>query len=414
MVCPMGNKGPAKEAVSEYPYQSLYRPWSWALSSFFNIFLFMAMVGLLYFIYKKRKNATRSYVTYRSRVIRQRDERTDDGKKKKVALVTGGNGTLGKQLVRTLTEDGGYEVHSLDLLLPEEDNINNDVYTYIQTNILNKNDLLIAFKNVDAVFHCAGLVPNTVLHNDNEYYTINYEGTKAVVDACIECGVKRLIYTSSASVTLPKDPKQLCENCDESCPLPDVPLNPYVASKAAADKYVREFNGKNGLLTCVMRPNALMEHMYNFAQKTPYRVSGYNFELTVVSTSSAALAHMLAEKKLEEDDKGSVVAGKAYNIGEEKLSTSELAEFVDSKTGTSKTAFPISLVRPLARLNEAIYKLTGWVAISPFLTTINVNYKTHTYICERARRDLGWVQGSSWKEVVEDLIKEDKEAKKEK
>ena len=33
MVCPMANKGPTREVTMEYgyPYQSLYRPWSWIL-----------------------------------------------------------------------------------------------------------------------------------------------------------------------------------------------------------------------------------------------------------------------------------------------------------------------------------------------------------------------------------------------
>lgn len=410
----MGKKSPTKEVVTEYPYQSMYRPWSWVFSSFLNIFLFMALAGLLYFYYRKRKAATKKYVTYRTRVVRQRDENALG--KKKVALVTGGNGGLGKELVRILAENGDYEVHSLDLLLPDEDSSNGNVYTYIQADINNKNDLLIAFKGVDVVFHCAGLVP-TVLRNKKDFHTINYEGTKAVVDACTACGVKRLLYTSSASVTLSRDPKYVSENCDESCPLPDDPLNPYVASKGAADKCVRDANGKSGLTTCVLRPNAMIEAMYYVLEKSLSGVSGYDFELSVVSVSSAARAHVLAENKLVEDGKDSTVAGKAYNIGEEKLRVAEMVAFVAKELKTSSISFPISLVRFLAKLNEVVFKLTGLVAISPFLTSISVNMKTHTYVCERARQDLGWVQGPSWKEVVSDLVKkgkEKKEGKKEK
>ena len=404
----MGNKGPPREVATEYPYQSLYRPWSWIFSSFFNIFLFMALAGFLYFYYRRRKHS-KSYVTYRTRVVRQRDEQAG----KKVAVVTGGGGRLGRELVRRLTDDGGYDVHSLDLLLPEDQGVNSNVCTYIQGDITNVNDLIVAFKGVDVVFHCAGLVP-TVLRSDDVFHTVNYGGTEAVVNACKECGVKRLVYTSSASITLRKDPKYVCEDCDESCPIPDDPLNSYVASKGAADKLVRESNGKEGLTTCVLRPNVLTETMYDSLEKNLYRLTGYDFELSTVSVSSAAQAHVLAEKKLLEGDKDSAVAGKAFNIGEEKLNIGELVTFIAKEKNVSPISLHISLVRFLARLNEAIFKLTGLVAISPFLNNISVNMKTHTYVCERAREQLGWVQGPSWREVVSDLMKKSKEEKEEK
>ena len=94
----------------------------------------------------------------------------------------------------------------------------------------NVNDLIVAFKGVDVVFCCAGLVP-TVLCSDDVFHTVNYGATEAVVNACKECGVKKLIYTSSASITLHKDPKYVCEDCDESCPIPDDPLNLYIVPR---------------------------------------------------------------------------------------------------------------------------------------------------------------------------------------
>ena len=413
MVCPMANKGPSKEVVTEYPYESLYRPWSWALSSLFNIFLFMALTGILYFYYRKRKSSPKSFVTYRTRVVRQREE----GSGKKVALVTGGNGGLGKELARMLSEDDEYEVHSLDLLLPQDACINAKVYSYIQADIMNKNDLLIALKDVEVVFHCAALLPYSLRNNAQDIYTVNCEGTRSVVDACKECGVKRLLYTSSASVALHKDPKQACVDSDESCPLPDDPFNPYVASKGAAERYVRDANDQGGLKTCILRPNAIVEGMYSILSNNLYGVSGYDFELSVVSFSSAAKAHILAEEKLVDNSTSSVVAGKAYNVGEEKLRVAEFTSYVAKEKNVQLTSFPLAFVRFLAKLNELVFWLTGKVAISPYLTSASVSYKTHTFVCQRARQDLGWVQGTPWKEVVHDLVKreaEEKERKKEK
>lgn len=410
MGCPMANKGPTREVATEYPYQSLYRPWSWVFSSFFNIFLFMALVGIIYLYYRRRKRAGKNFVTYRTIKVRN----VESQENKKVALVTGGNGGLGKELVKALVDDGDYQVHSLDLLLPEEGSINDGVCTYIQADITSIVDLSIAFRGVDVVFHCASLIPKTVRFRSSDFHRINLGGTETVLKACTECGVKRLIYTSTASITLSKNPKLVSENCDESCPIPSDPLNPYIASKGAADKLIRDANGKEGLLTCVLRPNALTEYTYKVLERNLFHLKGYDFEFSLVSISSAAHAHLLAEKKLAERGTSSIVAGKAYNIGEEKSSIEEIANFVANEKKVSVISIPISLVRFLAKVNEAIYRLTGLVAISEDLTSLSTNMKTHTYVCGRARQELGWVQGPSWRDVVKGLIRSGQEDKKEK
>lgn len=42
--------------------------------------------------------------------------------------------------------------------------------------------------------------PNSSINNYKLHYSVNVEGTKNVIDACVELKVKRLIYTSSPSV----------------------------------------------------------------------------------------------------------------------------------------------------------------------------------------------------------------------
>lgn len=403
----MANKGPGKEVVTEYPYQSIYRPWSWVFSSSFNIFLLMVLVGIAYMYYRRRKSVRRNSVTYRTKTVHPVDPQDT----KKVALVTGGSGSLGKELVKVLVDNGSYRVHSLDLLLPEENCINEGVCTYIQADVTNIDDLSIAFRGVDVVFHCASLIPKSVRFRSSDFHRVNVGGTETVLKACTECGVKRLIYTSTASITLSKNPKLVSQDCDESCPIPSDPLNPYVASKGLADKLVRDANGKEGLLTCVLRPNAFVEYTYEVLEKNPYNLTGYDFDFSLDSTSSIAQAHILAEKKLLEGGISATVAGRAYNIGEEKSSIGEIAKFIADEKKVSIFSIPISLVRFLARVNEIVYGLTGLVIVDE-LTSLNTNMKIHTYVCGRARQELGWVHGPSWKEVVRGLIKRGQEDNK--
>jgi dihydroflavonol-4-reductase len=53
-----------------------------------------------------------------------------------------------------------------------------------------------AVKGAEVVFHCAGLIAYT-RNFRNRLYDTNVLGTRHVVDACLEAGVKRLVVTSS-------------------------------------------------------------------------------------------------------------------------------------------------------------------------------------------------------------------------
>lgn len=403
MVCPMKNDAKKVEVGTEYPYQSLYRPWSWIFSSFFNLFLFAALIGILYLMYRTRKSRKQKHrVTYRTA---QASEATASDGKKGVALVTGGNGTLGRQIIKSLVADAKYVVHSLDILLPEEENRMEGVSMYIQADITNSDDLDLAFRDVDVVFHCASLTPISIRHSKEDYYRVNVEGTKNVIKACVECGVKRLLYTSSASVTVSKNPKVVSTDSDESCAIPSDPLNIYIETKGKADQLVREANGKGGVLTCALRPNAFVRSIFMAFHENLYCPSTGDFEISIVSIESAARAHILAEKKLLDGGEASVVAGKAYNVSEGKATMTEFVKFLASEKNTSATFIPFSLIRFLAMVNEVVYRVTGFIAISESLSTISVDYKSHTYVSDLAREELGWSPGMPWRDVVKALLK---------
>jgi sterol-4alpha-carboxylate 3-dehydrogenase (decarboxylating) len=83
------------------------------------------------------------------------------------------------------------------------------------------------------------------------YHRVNVDGTKTVIAAAIESGVRKLVFTSSAGVVFNGSD---IINGDERLPLPDVPMDAYNNSKAKAEAAVLEANGRNGLLTVALRP----------------------------------------------------------------------------------------------------------------------------------------------------------------
>jgi sterol-4alpha-carboxylate 3-dehydrogenase (decarboxylating) len=83
------------------------------------------------------------------------------------------------------------------------------------------------------------------------FHKVNVEGTKTIIAAAVECGVRKLVFTSSAGVVFNGED---IINVDERVPFPDIPMDAYNDTKAKAEKLVLEANGKGGLLTVALRP----------------------------------------------------------------------------------------------------------------------------------------------------------------
>ena len=79
-------------------------------------------------------------------------------------------------------------------------------------------------------------------------------GTRHVVEGCLKHNVHRLVYTSSPSVTFDGRSQ---EGVDESAPSPKRWFSHYAHSKALAEQQVLAANGRNGLLTCALRPHLI-------------------------------------------------------------------------------------------------------------------------------------------------------------
>jgi nucleoside-diphosphate-sugar epimerase len=100
----------------------------------------------------------------------------------------------------------------------------------------------------EVVFHSAAKLGDW--GDPAEFERINVEGTRNVIDACRQAGVRRLVHVGTEAAIMAGQP---LVNADESAPLrPDSPAL-YSASKAKAEQAVRDANGA-GLETVVVRP----------------------------------------------------------------------------------------------------------------------------------------------------------------
>ncbi len=163
------------------------------------------------------------------------------------ALVTGGAGFIGSNLVDALVAEGHPTRVLDDLSTGYLENVPTEA-DVVEGSVADHAAVARAVRGAEVVFHLAAhrAVPRSIedpLATD----TVNAHGTLTLLKACADAGVRRVVNASSSSVygsatTMPTP---------ESEPLR--PRSPYAVSKMAAEHYCRVFSELFGLETVSLR-----------------------------------------------------------------------------------------------------------------------------------------------------------------
>ena len=119
-------------------------------------------------------------------------------------LITGGAGFIGSHLSDKLIKLG-HKVIIIDNLSNGRLNniehlLDNKNFKFHELDIINLEDIRSIFKDVDWVFHLAGIgdiVPS--IENPKQYYDCNVTGTLNVLESSRAVGVKKIIYAASST-----------------------------------------------------------------------------------------------------------------------------------------------------------------------------------------------------------------------
>ncbi len=166
----------------------------------------------------------------------------------KKIVVVGGAGLIGSHTIDKLLEENVKEILVYDnmtrgsfdnlskALKDPRVKINEAGGDILHTDILNS-----AFKKADAVFHFAALWLLQCHEYPRSAFDVNIKGTFNVMEACINQGIKRLVYSSSASVYGDAE----YEPMDEDHPFNN--KNFYGATKIACEAMLRSYHYRYNL-----------------------------------------------------------------------------------------------------------------------------------------------------------------------
>lgn len=160
-------------------------------------------------------------------------------------LVTGSSGFIGGALSKKLIEDG-YDVVGFDVKLDGEGTefIQGDIASYSFDKVL---------KNVDVVFHLAGLLGTTELfHRIIDAEKVNVLGTLNLLEAMRKNNIKKIIFTSKPNVWK---------------------YNVYTITKENCERYLKMYREIYGFKPIITRPYNVYgpnEYLIEYRKAIPY------------------------------------------------------------------------------------------------------------------------------------------------
>ncbi|RWW49116.1 hypothetical protein BHE74_00044757 [Ensete ventricosum] len=179
-------------------------------------------------------------------------------------VIFGKSTYVARSLVTALVKSGRWAVRVADTLAPPLGLIQSDLAAYFHVDVADRSSLRSAVAGSAVVFLVDPLpaFPSPPVGGDfPRLHALAVVGAKNVVAACREAGVLRLVYTGSADVVF--DGKNDIRGADESLPYPRRVLgfavlaqyeDPLNELRMQAEVLVLSANGKDGLLTCALRP----------------------------------------------------------------------------------------------------------------------------------------------------------------
>jgi dihydroflavonol-4-reductase len=326
------------------------------------------------------------------------------------ALVTGGTGFIGSHVVRKLLAQK-IPVRCLIRSTSKRSNLDGLEVEYVVGDLQDADSLKMALKDCDQLFHVAADYRLWALHPE-EMNKSNVEGTRALLAAAADAGLKKIVYTSSvAAVGRPASPglaapspdgrgtgkaqgeAKLGVGSEELDPTSSQLIGPYKKSKFASELIAREFacqglpivivNPSTPIGTRDIKPTPTGKMIVDFLNgKMPgYIDTGLNF----VDVEDVAAGHCLAAEK------GKV--GERYILGNRNMSLKEFLESLARVAGRPalRIQIPYAVAYLAGAVSTGLSLITRREPAIP-LDGVRMAHEPMYYDSSKAVRELGLPQ----------------------
>ena len=251
-------------------------------------------------------------------------------------LVTGASSEMGSALIRQLLNNADLKIRAM----AHRSLVDLSGCEIRPGNLKNKGLMVRALSGVDTVVHMAALTKST---RESDYFEVNVSGTKNLIDASVESGVKKVIYISSAAASLNG--------------------GGYSRSKLEAEQSIK----KSGMKWLILRPSEVYGQREGDSINRLIRwIQRYIF-VPVIGTGTCKLSPVFI------DDVVSAIASSIFNkelenetivlAGPEELTYDDLVDRVAAYFGVKR--FKLHLPAGLVRFGMAVMPKLGVNTLVP-------------------------------------------------
>jgi dihydroflavonol-4-reductase len=317
-----------------------------------------------------------------------------------ITLLTGASGFVGSALARKLIERG-FAVRALVRPTSNVSHLSGLNLELAVGDLRDANAVRQAMAGVRSVFHVAADY-RLWARDPADIFRSNVDGTRTLMEAAMQHGVARIVYTSSVA-TLKTTSHG--DAADESMPLHEAEaIGAYKRSKVAAERVVEALIEK-GLPAVIVNPSTPVGP--GDVKPTPTgriiveaaagRMPAFvETGLNMVHVDDVAEGHLLAFER------GRI--GQRYILGGQNASFAEILGVVAAMAGRPPPRFkiPRGAVVPLALVAEMIARRTGR---EPFVTMdgLRMSKNRMYFVSAKAERELGY-KARPYAEAIRDAI----------
>jgi dihydroflavonol-4-reductase len=319
-------------------------------------------------------------------------------------LITGATGFLGGHLCRQFVHEG-HQVTAFKRANSDTTELKGWDLSYAIGDVTDAESLNHAVKGQDVVVHAAAHLAYWRYLRDVQT-KVNVEGTRNVVAACRQQGVKRLVLVSSiAAIGIPPSP-HLPANETFAFNLQQSGLNYHLSKWQAEAEVLKQANAT--LDVAIVNPGSIFGLFGNRfrgsemlakvrrSQVVPYFLGGIN----IVHVDDVVEGISLVVKQGRSGDR--------YILGGENLTYRQIAEIAAASLGLKRIFIPVPPV--VTGLAAAILEpIAAFTKKRPRLT-YDIHYcasRFHFYDSSKAKKELGY-NPRGFKAIVEEYLQWDK------
>lgn len=310
-------------------------------------------------------------------------------------LITGARGFIGGALAEELVGQG-YKVKALVRSGRDCSQLKALGVQLIEGDLLDRDSLLAATKDVAGVFHLAALYREAKFP-DSMYWQVNFEATKNLLEICKSNNVLRFMHCSTTGVL------GHIEHPPAGVDYPYGPLDVYQESKTEAEKLVLDWFRSGKIQGSVIRPTMVWgprdTRLFKLfkgvaSQRMPIIGSG-KIQCHWVLVSDVAKAFRLAYESPQANAK------LYYAAGERPVTLEYTMKKIAEIYGVSLLPFKIP-AWPFQLAGSIVEKLCQPLGIEPFIHRRRVDFfvKNRAFDYSQTVADLGYAPSYNFEDEV--------------